>query len=227
MKIACIGAHPDDVELSMGGTVLLLKDLGHEILLIDLTNGEPTPFGSPETRKEESTKAAELLGVKRITLDGKNRYLLDDIELRKQLANLFREFQPEILFTHYEFDVHPDHIGACQITQAARFYSKLTKCDLAGNSFFPSHIIYFFPNHVHINLLPSFCIDISNYIQKKRQVLESYVSQFIKKGNGTVIEHAIEVNRYFGIRINKQYAEPFFIRESLDLNFYSRLLQKQ
>jgi N-acetylglucosamine malate deacetylase 1 len=227
MKIACVGAHPDDVELSMGGAILLLRDLGHEILIIDLTDGEPTPFGSPEIRREESKLAARKMGVDRITLSNPNRFLLDTIESRKMLAGVFRDFQPEIIFTHFEFDIHPDHGSACAITEASRFYSKLTKSDISGEPFFPSRIIYYFPNHIHINLLPSFCIDISSYVEKKKAVLECYDSQFLKKGNGIVIQKAIEVNRYFGIRIEKAFAEPFYLRDSLDLNFYSKLLQNQ
>ncbi|MCX7999491.1 MAG: PIG-L family deacetylase [Leptospiraceae bacterium] len=227
MRIACVGAHPDDVELSMGGSILLFRSLGHEVLLIDLTNGEPTPFGSEEIRKKESEKAALILDVKRQTLSFQNRFLFDEVQVRKELAKIFREFQPTIIFTHYEYDIHPDHIAASKITEGARFYSKLTKSDIQGEPFFPSQIVYYFPNHTHINLMPSFCIDITQYISKKKEVLKCYESQFLKKGKGEVIEKSIAVNRYYGIRIQTEYAEPFFLRETINLNFFSNLLTQQ
>lgn len=224
MKIVCIGAHPDDVELSMGGSILLFRSLGHEVVIIDLTNGEPTPFGSEEIRKRESTEAAQILDVMRQTLPYPNRFLFDTIEIRKNLASLFREYKPDFIFTHYEFDLHPDHIASSKITESARFYSKLTKSDIVGEPFFPSNLIYYFPNHTHIQLLPSFCIDISKFILLKKKVLECYQSQFIKKGNGIVIQNCLDVNRYYGIRIQTEYAEPFYIRETLNLNLFSKLL---
>lgn len=223
MRIACIGSHPDDVELAMGGTIFLLKKHNHKILLIDLTNGEPTPFGDIETRKRESTKAAEIMNVDRITLTQPNRYLQDTIEARKELAKVFREFKPDLLFTHYEFDVHPDHKAANSITEAARFYSKLTKSDIPGEPFFPKKILYYFPNHVQIQLLPSFCADITDYIEHKEKVLKTYESQFIKSGKMSMIEELMETNRYYGIRIGALFAEPFYSRETLNINFLSKL----
>ncbi|MCB1179484.1 MAG: PIG-L family deacetylase [Leptospiraceae bacterium] len=225
MKIICIGAHPDDVELAMGGTVLKLVDSGHEILLLDITNGEPTPFGSEEIRNIESKKASKLLGVERITLNLPNRYLMDTIEARKEIAGVLREFRPEIIFTHFDYDAHPDHISASSLTVASRFYSKLTKSDIKGEPFFPKKIIYYFPNHIHLNLLPSFCVDISAYIEKKEEVLKTYESQFLKPGKVQFLEENFEINRYYGIRIGKLFAEPFYLKETLDADLLISLFK--
>jgi N-acetylglucosamine malate deacetylase 1 len=224
LKILCIGSHPDDVELAMGGTLLRLLEKGNEVLIVDLSNGEPTPYGSIEIRKKESQEVASILGIKRITLNNKNRYIFDTIEAREELAEVFREFQPEIIFTHYEFDTHPDHTSASKLTEAARFYSKLTKSTMKGNPYFPKKIIYYFPNHIHLNLLPSFCVDISKVIDTKIKILNSYHSQFIAKGNGLLIDEIRQINRYFGIRISKEFAEPFFVRETIDLDFFKDLI---
>lgn len=224
MNIVCIGSHPDDVELAMSGTILRMKKKGHSITIVDLSNGEPTPFGTTEIRQRESAMAAELLDINRITLSNKNRFIFDTIDARSELAAVFREIKPNIIFTHFEFDVHPDHVNACKISEGARFYSKLTKSDIPGEPFFPSKIVYYFPNHIHINLLPTFCVDISGEILQKEKILKCYDSQFIKKGNGQVIDEIIHVNRYFGIRIQKKFAEPFFLRDSLDLDFFKDLV---
>lgn len=224
MNIACIGSHPDDVELAMSGTILRMQKRGHTVSLIDLSDGEPTPFGTPEIRKHESSKAALLLGLQRVTLTNRNRYIMDSVEARQELAAVLRKIRPDIIFTHYEFDVHPDHGNVCKISEAARFYSKLTKSEIPGEPFFPQKIVYYFPNHIHLNLLPTFCVDISEEIQSKEEILRCYDSQFIKKGNGQVIDEILQVNRYFGIRIQKKYAEPFFLRDTLDLDFFKELV---
>jgi bacillithiol biosynthesis deacetylase BshB1 len=217
MKILCIGAHPDDVELSMAGTILTLNKIHHTVHILDLSNGEPTPFGSIEIRNEEKEKAAKILNLKRDCLDLDNRFILETIENRKKLASYFRKFQPEIIFTHYEYDSHPDHISSSNLVDSSKFYSKLTKSDIQGEPFFPKRIIYFFPNHIKLKLEPSFIVDISPYINKKKEILESYHSQFIKKGNGKIIEETIAINRYYGIQIGVEFGEPFYIRESLGI----------
>ena len=168
LNIACIGAHPDDVELSMGGSILRMKEAGHNVTIIDLTDGEPTPFGSKEIRKKESNQTKELLGVNRITLDLPNRYLEDTIDARKKLDEVLREVHPQYIFTHYEYDDHPDHNAACGLVEAARFYAKLTKSDIQGKPFYPAKIIYFFPNHISLNIVPSFCVDISEFLNRKK-----------------------------------------------------------
>ncbi|MDX1958515.1 MAG: PIG-L family deacetylase [Leptospiraceae bacterium] len=227
MKIVCIGAHPDDVELAMGGTVALLTNLGHEVTILDLSNGEPTPCGDVETRAMESSQAAKLLGVKRITLDNPNRFIFDTIEARKKLATVFRELRPELIFTHYEFDFHPDHVESSALTEAGRFYSKLSKSDIEGEPFFPEKILYYFPNHVYLNLHPSFLVNISEFIETKEKVMNCYHSQFIKKGNGIMIKNCIDVNRYYGIRIGADYAEPFYSKTSVDICYFSNLFTKK
>lgn len=216
-NIACVGSHPDDVDLSMGGTVLQMVENGHKVTIVDLSDGEPTPYGSPEMRQKESRRAAEILKVDRIQLDMTNRFFEDTIESRKKLASIFRELKCEYIFTHYEFDSHPDHVVACKITEAARFYAKLTKSDIGGKPFYPSKIIYYFPNHIQLNIQPSFLVDTSKYLDYKRRALECYESQFIMNNRQSVIDNIILSNKYYGFRIGKNSAEPFFIRDSLDI----------
>ncbi|GAI70831.1 unnamed protein product, partial [marine sediment metagenome] len=121
-NILAIGPHPDDVELGMGGSILKFTEAGHQVTIVDLTDGEPTPHGDPETRKKESVKSSRILGIdERITLDFPNRYLQDEVEARQELAEIIRKIQPDILFTPYWIDAHPDHIATSKICDAARF----------------------------------------------------------------------------------------------------------
>ena len=110
MKVLAIGPHPDDVEGGMGGSIIKFLKLGHEVHILDLTNGEPTPHGTPEIRSEECDKATALLGVSgRTNLDLPNRYLFDNIESRNKLAEVIRRVRPHIMFLPYWEDAHPDY----------------------------------------------------------------------------------------------------------------------
>ncbi|MCC7406604.1 MAG: PIG-L family deacetylase, partial [Phycisphaeraceae bacterium] len=92
-NILVIGPHPDDQELGMGGSIARLAAQGHNLLLLDITNGEPTPPGSPEIRRRESTAAAEILGVTRQLLGLKNREVQHTLEARHAVAAVIRRFR--------------------------------------------------------------------------------------------------------------------------------------
>lgn len=226
IDILVIGSHPDDIEIGMGGTILSLAEKGMKIAVLDLTNGEPTPFGSIEERILESKMSAKILGVKlRITLNLPNRYLTDDIKSRKMVAEIIRELRPKILFIPHWEDAHPDHIAASKICLAARFYSKLTKTEMKGEPFFPQRFFYYFCSHLHYIFKPSFIFDISPYFEKKIQLIKVYRTQFSKKrGNLTIIDHVKNYNRNFGLLINQEYAEPFYSQEEIGLKDLNSLI---
>ncbi len=213
MNFLCIGAHPDDVEIGMGGTAAALSEQGHKVFVLDLTNGEPTPHGTPEIRAAESANSAMILGVDRRTLDMPNRYLTDTIENRKQIAGVIREIQPHYVFAPFPVDAHPDHIAAGELAEAARFYAKLTKSDIEGEPFFPGRVIYYFPVHLRLRQEPSFLNDISSTLSKKEQAIRCYKSQFTAPGKETFIDLILNENKYWGFQAGLGAAEPFFQRE--------------
>ncbi|MHC4269885.1 MAG: bacillithiol biosynthesis deacetylase BshB1 [Planctomycetota bacterium] len=218
--ILAISTHPDDVECGMGGSIIKFLKLGHEVHIVDLTNGEPTPHGTPEIRHEECKMATTLLGVSgRTTLKLPNRYLFDNVESRNKVAEVIRKVRPDIMFLPYWEDAHPDHIQATRIGEAARFYAKLTKTDLEGDPWFPGHIFYFLWSHQKVNLSPAFIIDISDEFKKKVEVVKSYKSQFAyseEKWN-EVNSKFRSYGQYYGFLIGTQYGEPFVSREILGL----------
>src|SRR5690606_24962524 len=112
------------------------------VLLLDMTNGEPTPYGSPEARQREWTKAAEILGVKRRLLGLKNREVQHTLEARHAVAAVIREHQAQIVFVPFEQDAHPDHRATTRIVEDARFDAKLTKADIPGEPIYPKWLIY-------------------------------------------------------------------------------------
>lgn len=218
MKILAIGPHPDDVEIGMGGAILGLRARDHEVVICDLTNGEPTPVGSPERRAREAQQAAELLGVDRITLEMPNRYLMDTVENRTRAAEVIRAVRPDILFLPYWIDAHPDHVAAAQLCEAARFYAKLTKTTIPGEPFYPRRVLHFLTTHYRLYVRPSFVFDISAHIDTKIRAIEAYSSQFgSERGNEWLLQEVRDWNRYFGGLIGRPYGEPFVCREEIGL----------
>lgn len=116
-----IAAHPDDAETQMGGTLATLADHGQRILLVDLTDGEPTAFAEPGRRAQQAEEAARILGVARLSLGLQDRLLTDTMETRLRVAHLIREHHPRCVYGTGEACVHPDHAAAVGLTHAAVF----------------------------------------------------------------------------------------------------------
>src|SRR5262249_47714652 len=136
LDILVVAPHPDDAELGMGGALVRLKSQGMKVGVLDLTSGEPTPHGSPELRAKETAAATAILKLDwRENLGLPNRSLQPTLEARRQLAEVFRRVRPTTIFAPFWIDAHPDHVAAIELTEAARFWSKLTKTDMAGEPF--------------------------------------------------------------------------------------------
>lgn len=218
MNVLAIGPHPDDVEIGMGGTILALRAHGHAVTICDLTNGEPTPIGTPERRAREAAEAAEVLGVERITLDMPNRYLTDTIEHRQQVAAVIRRMRPDLLCVPYWVDAHPDHVAAAALAEAARFYAKLTKTAMPGEPFYPRRVLHFLSTHYRLAVTPSVVLDVSPYFETKMRAVRAYASQFgAERQNEWIFELIRVENQYFGGLVGVRYGEPFVSREPIGL----------
>lgn len=216
-----IAPHPDDAELGVGGTILMLKAEGAKVGVLDLTDGEPTPHGTPELRRRETEAATAILGLDwRGNLGLPNRSLQADLESRRLLAGTLRQLRPRCLFAPYWDDAHPDHVAASALVDAARFWAKLTKTDMAGEPHFPQRIIYYLSVHLRLHVRPSFVTDISSHLEKKMQALACYRSQFID-GRPTVpptiLDDLRDRARYWGWAIGARFGEPFVTREEIGL----------
>lgn len=221
-SILVIGPHPDDQELGMGGTIARLVSQGHKIHLVDMTNGEPTPNGSPEIRAGEAASAAGVLGVQRTLLDLKNREVVHNIESRHKLAAVIRIHRPNILFVPFPIDAHPDHVAVTRIAEDARFDAKLTKSRIPGDPWHPKRIIYYFCTHLRMSFQPTFCIDISDQIETKMKAIACYKSQRLNESG--VSDQVRTLNAYFGGRIETGFAEPFFTHEVLGFSGLDQLV---
>ena len=188
LDVIAVGAHPDDVEIACGGTLARLARQGYRVGIIDLTDGEPTPGSpSPEARLAEAQRAAETLGVaERVTLELPNRRLFDTFEARVALAKQFRRFRPDVVigFGDKTPMASPDHWQAMQITDAAVFYSRLTKWDDVFDGL-PVHTIavqlYFrlaFEPSTLEGLGNQFTVDIGDTLEIKLDSIRCYQTQF-------------------------------------------------
>lgn len=229
MNILVVGPHPDDQELGMGGTIIKLAQQGHAVQILDMTNGEPTPHGSPEQREREWTAATAILdggtgNITRRNLFLPNREVVHSIEARHRVAGAIREHQAEMVFLPFYHDAHPDHVATTRIVEDARFDAKLTKTDLPGDPIYPKWLIYYYCTHLRWVADPTFCFDITDSLETKLDSIRAYETQFvIPEKNRRVVEFVKEMNGYMGSRIGVRYAEPFHSKEPLGLHALSGL----
>lgn len=188
LDVIAVGAHPDDVEIAVGGTLAKLVKQGYRVGIVDLTDGEPTPGSpSPEVRLAEAKQAAEILGVQvRETLELPNRRLFDCFEARVELAKVFRRYRPSlVLGMGWKTPMaSPDHWQAMQITDAAVFYSRLTKWDETFDNL-PVHTIakqvWYSLGFGQLNFPEApgrFVVDISDTLNQKLDAIRAYETQF-------------------------------------------------
>ncbi|QDT10413.1 PIG-L family deacetylase [Planctomycetes bacterium K23_9] len=191
LDVIAVGAHPDDVEIACGGTLAKLVRQGHRVGIVDMTDGEPTPNSpGPETRLAEADAASEALGVhKRIQLNLPNRRLFDGFDHRVALAKVFRRYRPQLVigFGDKTPTASPDHYQAMLITDAAVFYSRLSKWDEQ----FDHLPVYTVPRQLYFrlavepNLIPANAyhtiVDISDTLETKLQSIACYKTQFEHK----------------------------------------------
>jgi bacillithiol biosynthesis deacetylase BshB1 len=216
-----IAPHPDDAELGMGGTIALLLAGGARVGVLDLTDGEPTPLGSPEIRRAETDAASAVLGLSwRSNLGLVNRRLEADLGSRARLAGAIRQVRPRFLFAPYWDDAHPDHVTASALVDAARFWAKLTKTDLPGQPHYPQRIFYYFSIHLRVHPRPSFVVDVSAHLDTKMRALACYRSQLIDgrpTTPPTLLDDVRDRARYWGWAIGTAHGEPFVCREEVGL----------
>jgi len=203
----------------MGGTIAKMASLGHRVHVVDLTNGEPTPFGTPERRAEESARAAEILGITRSCLGLTNRELVHDLASRHRVAAEIRRERPDMLFVPYFEDAHPDHRAATLIAEDARFDAKLTKSRIPGEPHWTPRLFHYFATHLKIVPQPSFLIDTSGFDSIRRRAVLAYRSQFVDhRANRRVVEWLDTAAKFFGSRIGAETAEPFYSRECVGID---------
>lgn len=227
LDVLAVGAHPDDVEIACGGTLARLARKGYQVGIADLTDGEPTPGSpGPDVRLEEARRAAEVLGaVVRVNLNLPNRRLFDTFEARVELARVIRRHKPKVVlgFGGKTVLASPDHHQAMLITDAAVFYSRLTKWDEYFDGL-PVHTVtnqLGFPIALHGLDLPEasgyIVADVGPTLGAKIDAVRCYASQFPAAKAG--LFRAIEaMNRYHGLTAGFEAGELFMTYRSVGVD---------
>lgn len=227
LDLLAVFAHPDDAELLAGGSLARSADRGERVGILDLTAGEMGSRGTAELRAREAEAAAEVLGVSVRRCAGLPDAAIEDSgAARRQLATLLRELRPTIVVTHWTESRHPDHRAAARLVHSAAFLSGLRQLDVPGAPFRPHKV-------VHATLFredapaPSFVVDVTEQVDRKLKALACYGSQF--EGIGAAGEMFGGGDRpfsdqvrahlaYWGSRIRTAYGEPFWTRETVEVD---------
>lgn len=236
LHILAFGAHPDDVEISCAGTILKHIDLGYKVGIIDLTGGELGTRGNKEIRLQEATKAAQMLNISvRENLHMRDGFFQNNEEHQIKIIQKIRQYQPDIILINAPTDRHCDHGRAAQLVKDSAFLSGLIKIETSLNgqkqqTWRPKAVYHYIQDYY---LEPTFVVDISNYFQKKIEVLKCYSSQFYNP-NSTEPETPISSKNFFDIieskakiwgrYISAEYAEGYIASRLIGINDITQLL---
>ncbi len=227
--VMAFGAHPDDIELTVGGTLFKSARAGHRTVAVDLTRGESGTRGTAARRLSESGKAAAVLGLAaRENLGLPDGSLEPRLEYRRAAAELIRTHRPEIILAPWIDDTHPDHAAAGQIVKAAFFDARLSKTGLKGTPWF-ARLLLFYPCRQYVD--PSVVVDVSAVHAEKRRAYRSHLSQMGGKGKrefrppGVVDPFKlIETrDRHYGSLIGAEYGEGLISLTPLPLDSLARI----
>lgn len=225
IDVLAIMAHPDDVELLCGGALLKCADRGVRTAALDLTRGERGTRGSPELRRAEADRAAEILGLAvRKNAGLPDAGIRNDPESRQVVAGLIRELRPRIVVTHAPRGRHPDHRRAAQLVYDAAFLAGLTNFPAPGSRHRPEKV-------VHATAFredgepPTFVVDITDQMERKLEAVAAYRSQFegltragevFPGGERSLVDQIRTWCGTCGSRIRAAYGEPFWTREVME-----------
>jgi len=238
LDILAFGAHPDDVELGCGGTLLAAVAEGKKVGIIDLTQGELGTRGTVADRLKEAMLAGEIIGVAvRENLGMKDGFFVNDQTHQLAIATIIRKYQPDIILCNAPEDRHPDHGKAAKLVADAAFLAGLVKIQTTDNgvaqtAWRPSHVFHYIQSR---NLQPSFVVDISEHIDKKMASIVSHASQFYNPNSNepntfissdSFLEFIKGRAKEFGQQVGVQYAEGFISEKMIGIQSFDGLIQK-
>ena len=219
--VVIIGPHPDDVEMSMAGTVIKLVRAGKRVLNVSVTQGERGTYGTVETRREEFAAANRVMGSEGLLLDFPDTAVTNDYEGKLKIARLIRTYRPSVVFTpyhtnpfgHFDGSANVDHYTTGAMVRdglkLARFKNLLP--DL------PRHeVAYLYYFMVPKDRMPTIVVDVSDVMDEVHRAIEAYTTQMsIQRRENKIMQTLDALRAYHGIRIGTQFGEPFLSDEAL------------
>lgn len=227
VDILAIFAHPDDVELAVGGTLLKMKHLGHRTGALDVTQGEMGTRGTAKGRAAEADGAAKLLKLDiRENLGLPDGHVFADDASRTKLVRVLRRLKPKVILTHQDGDPHPDHNHIVQLVRESARLANMFKYDEeTGDEKIDVPVVAH--NVFSRMLVPSFVVDITDFLEEKMAAIRAHRSQFYdpnsndpetrlsSRGFLAMLENR---SRHFGSLIGTAAGEPYFVREALNVD---------
>lgn len=230
LDVLAIAAHRDDVELTIGGTIIKLTDLGYRVGILDLTRGEMGTRGSAKEREKEAQCAAKIMGViKRENLGLPDARVENTYENKLKIIKVLRKYQPHLVILPYWEQRHPDHHNASSLGSEACYLAGLAKLDASGKPHRPFKIIY---NSSFAQVKHTFIVDVTEQFKRKIQAVKCYKSQFGDAGtpsglfplSGSVFDFLEVTASHYGHLIRKRYGEAFITRELTEVEDPMKLL---
>ncbi|MDB5198310.1 MAG: bshB1 [Chitinophagaceae bacterium] len=237
LDLLVFGAHPDDVELSCSGTLLVEKMRGKKVGIVDLTQGELGTRGTAETRKQEAVDAAAIMQIDiRENLEMADGFFKNDEEHQRKIITVLRKYQPEIVLCNAPADRHPDHGRAADLVYTASFLSGLIKIETKENSSLqkawrPKYVFNYIQDR-YFN--PDFVVDITGAMDKKIEAIKAYKTQFYNPeskepetyiSSQEFLESVMYRSKMFGKLIGVKYAEGFLSKKMIGIQNFDALIQ--
>ena len=226
VDILAIFAHPDDVELTVGGTLLKMRSLGYRTGALDVTRGEMGTRGSVEGRAKEAEEAAKILKLDvRENLGLADGHVFVNDESRAAMVRVLRRLKPRLILTHQLNDPHPDHDHIARLVRESARLSSMRRYeeDTGGEKIQVPIVAH---NIFSRRVQPSFIVDVSDFLEQKMDAIRAHASQFYdpkseepetRLTSKGFLDELETRSRYFGSLIGVAAGEPYFVRESLNV----------
>ena len=216
-RVLAIGAHPDDAELGCGGTLALYRSMGVEVAIASLSLGDKGSRGlsieeTIRARREESERAAGIIGAGYLSLGLHDSEIFEDLENRSRIVELLRKVKPQVILTHSPSDYHADHRTTSVLVNDASYTSTSFKFETESPalSWVPS--VYHMDNYMGVHFIPEEYVNITDVIQTKKEMVLQHKSQFVhlKERTGEdLLEDMLDLARFRGKQSGVAFAEGF------------------
>jgi len=237
LDVLAFGAHPDDVELSCAGVLIVEKLNGKKTGIADLTEGELGTRGNAGIRKKEAAAAGSILGIDvRENIGLADGFFENDEESKKKIITVLRKYQPEIILCNAIHDRHPDHGRSARMVSDASFLSGLSKIETTSGgksqeAWRPKYVFHYVQDRF---ILPDFVVDISEVFEQKLEAIKAYSSQFYSEDGGPVtyistpdfLDSIVYRHKMFGKMIGVKYAEGFLSEKKIGFRNFDAIIKK-
>jgi bacillithiol biosynthesis deacetylase BshB1 len=238
LDVLAIGVHPDDIELSCAGVLLVEKRNGKKTGILDLTEGELGTRGTAETRKDEATKSGTILEVDiRENLGMADGFFQNDRENQLKIIEVIRKYQPEVILCNAPEDRHPDHGRSAKLVADATFLSGLVKIETTIDGVIqkpwrPKYVLHYIQDRY---LQPNFVVDITAVFETKLESIKAYATQFHNPGSDgpetyistpDFLDSIIYRSKMLGKMIGVKYAEGFISEKMIGIKSLDVLIKE-